>query len=306
MKKQSNFKILAGSFSLGGLKAGVAWMLSSRHGSSRYVCVANVHTLVTSMWDRDLKSANDRADLVVPDGKPLSVCGRLMGHATAGQARGADLMLQTCRQGRKQGMVHYFFGGAEGVSEAAARSLKYLAPGLKVAGAESPPFRALTTRETSRLTRRLRSRRVAVLWVGLGAPKQEKWMAAMKGKIPCTMVGVGAAFDFFAGTVAEAPRLWQKLGLEWFYRLAMEPGRLWKRYLQTIPIFLLLFLVQYFGFCYNSSSRPVRGLKILGFLLCACFAAPSGWAFRVLALVTGLGMPRFAHQIDRFREGRSL
>jgi N-acetylglucosaminyldiphosphoundecaprenol N-acetyl-beta-D-mannosaminyltransferase len=112
--------------------------------------------------------------------------------------------------------------------------------GLKVVGVESPPFRPLTPKEEQTLLAKLKRLKVDLLWVGLGAPKQEKWMARMKGKINCTMLGVGAAFDYYAGTLPEAPRWMQSVALEWLYRLFHEPGRLWKRYFLTNSLFILL------------------------------------------------------------------
>lgn len=152
-------------------------------------------------------------------------------------------MLALARSGGR----HYFYGGAAGVAKKAAASLKTRAPKMIVAGAGSPPFRPLRMAEEKALVAKLKRLKVDYLWVGLGAPKQECWMAAMRGRIPAVMLGVGAAFDFYAGRVAEAPRWMQRVGLEWLFRLAQEPGRLWKRYLLTNGAFLLLAPLELLG-----------------------------------------------------------
>jgi N-acetylglucosaminyldiphosphoundecaprenol N-acetyl-beta-D-mannosaminyltransferase len=161
-------------------------------------------------------------------------------------------MLAVARRGGR----HYFFGGAPGVAQAAAKRLKGLAPKMTVAGAESPPFRPLNAEEEKALLSRIRRLKVDVLWVGLGAPKQECWMAAMQGRLPATMVGVGAAFDFYAGTVAQAPRWMQQAGLEWAHRLVQEPRRLWKRYLLCNSLFLLLAPLELLGLWPQAEAKP--------------------------------------------------
>jgi N-acetylglucosaminyldiphosphoundecaprenol N-acetyl-beta-D-mannosaminyltransferase len=155
----------------------------------------------------------------------------------------------------EQGGRYYFFGGAPGVAKKAAARLKALAPKMTVAGAESPPFRPLTPAQEKALLARIKRLKVDVLWVGLGAPKQERWMAAMQGRLPATMVGVGAAFDYYAGSVAEAPRWVQKAGLEWAYRLKEEPRRLWRRYVLTNSLFLLLAPIELLGLWPRGSAR---------------------------------------------------
>jgi N-acetylglucosaminyldiphosphoundecaprenol N-acetyl-beta-D-mannosaminyltransferase len=226
-----------------GTADGAADWIARGLGRPRFVCVCNVHTAMQSFWDPALRAANDAADLKVPDGKPLSVLARLKGVKDCRQVRGGDLMLAVAKRGGR----HYFYGAGPGVAQAAARALKRKARKMVVVGAESPPFRPLTVAEEKSLLSRLHRLKVDVLWVGLGAPKQEIWMHAMRRRLPVTMVGVGAAFDFYAGTVAEAPRWMQRTGLEWLYRLAKEPGRLWQRYLLTNSLFLLLAPLELLG-----------------------------------------------------------
>jgi N-acetylglucosaminyldiphosphoundecaprenol N-acetyl-beta-D-mannosaminyltransferase len=241
-----SFALFGQRYFEGSLAQAGAWILAGA-GASRYVCVANVHTAMSSLWDGDLRAANDAADLKVPDGRPLSILARWKGRAGAAQLRGADLLLEVARQGVKKKARHYFYGGAPGVAAAAAARVQALVPGVLVAGVESPPFRPLEVAEEKALATRLRRLKVTVLWVGLGAPKQERWMHAMRGRLPATMVGIGAAFDYYAGTLAEAPGWMQRASLEWLYRLVKEPGRLWKRYLLTNSVFLALAPVELLG-----------------------------------------------------------
>lgn len=226
-------------------------LIGSWRGKSRVVCVSNVHTAMQSLWDPALREANRLADLRVPDGRPLSWMARLKGRFQAGQVRGADLMLALAQRGGR----HYFYGGQAGVAKKAAAALKARAPKMSVAGAEAPPFRPLTAAEERALIAKLKRLKVGTLWVGLGAPKQERWMAAMRGRIPATMLGVGAAFDFYAGSVAEAPRWMQGAGLEWLFRLVQEPGRLWRRYLSTNLAFLALAPIELLGL-WPRDGRP--------------------------------------------------
>jgi N-acetylglucosaminyldiphosphoundecaprenol N-acetyl-beta-D-mannosaminyltransferase len=237
-----SFSLFGQRYFRGSLPQAARWILD-RPRRSRMVCVANVHTAMQSLWDAELRAASAGAELRVPDGRPLAWMAQWKGITGASQVRGADLMLAVAKQGGR----HYFFGGAPGVAKAAAARLKALAPKMTVAGAEAPPFRPLSAAEEKALLARIKRLKVDVLWVGLGAPKQERWMAAMQGRLPATMVGVGAAFDYYAGTVAEAPRWVQRAGLEWAYRLKEEPRRLWRRYLLTNSLFLWLAPVELLG-----------------------------------------------------------
>jgi N-acetylglucosaminyldiphosphoundecaprenol N-acetyl-beta-D-mannosaminyltransferase len=237
-----SFALFGQRYFCGTVDGAADWVMRKPR-QSRYVCVSNVHTAMQSLWDPALRAANDAADLKVPDGKPLSVLARLKGVQDCRQVRGGDLMLAAAKRGGR----HYFYGAGPGVAQAAAKALKRQARNMVVAGAETPPFRALTVKEEKALLARIKRLKVDVLWVGLGAPKQELWMHAMRQRLPLTMVGVGAAFDFYAGTVAEAPRWMQAMGLEWLHRLATEPRRLWKRYLVGNGLFLLLAPVELLG-----------------------------------------------------------
>ncbi|WP_372422887.1 WecB/TagA/CpsF family glycosyltransferase [Salinarimonas chemoclinalis] len=212
---------------------------------TRTVCFSDVHSIMRAQEDPAHRAALAAADLVMPDGQPLAWTGRLRGHAGVERVCGPDFLTAFCRATAAQGWGHYFYGGADGVAHALAERLAAQAPGLVVAGAETPPFRALSEEERQETLARIRASGARVLWVGLGCPKQEKWLhdngPALEG-IVC--LGVGAAFDFATGRVRRAPRVMRRLGLEWLHRLASEPRRLWRRYLVLAPRFVLATLME--------------------------------------------------------------
>jgi N-acetylglucosaminyldiphosphoundecaprenol N-acetyl-beta-D-mannosaminyltransferase len=190
--------------------------------------------------DPEMRKATTGAALILPDGVGIILAARLLGYGPRHRATGPELMLKLCDLGRKYGFRHFFYGGAEGVAERLARRLGNLYPGLTVAGACCPPFRSLSAEEDLDLVKQINDARPDVLWVGLGAPKQEKWMVEHAGRISAAaMIGVGAAFDFHSGNVKWAPPWVRKLGLEWAYRLVLEPKRMWRRNVDS-PLFLLL------------------------------------------------------------------
>lgn len=216
--------------------------------SRQYVCVANVHTITESQRHARLRQINNRAGMVTPDGMPLVWVSRQMGQRQVSRVYGPDLLLAACERSLRTGWSHYFYGGAEGVAGEMADALSRRFPGLAVAGVESPPFHALTAEEDRQAVARINASKADLLWVGLGAPKQEYWMADHLGRIDApVMIGVGAAFDFHAGVKKQAPLWMRRSGLEWLHRLASEPQRLWKRYLLNNPYFILLILLQLSG-----------------------------------------------------------
>lgn len=161
---------------------------------------------------------------------------------------GPDLMLALCERSLEKGYRHFFYGGAPGVPERLAERLGARFPGLRVVGTFSPPFRPLTLEEDEKVVRMINGASPDILWVGLGAPKQERWMAEHRDRLRVpVMIGVGAAFDFYAGVKRQAPRWMQRAGLEWLFRLCQEPRRLWRRYLLNIPRFLCLVAAQELG-----------------------------------------------------------
>lgn len=214
-----------------------AW---AREGESRYVCVANVHMVMEAHDDPTFRALVNAADLVTPDGMPLVWTLRRKGYARQERVYGPELTLRVCERAAREGLPVGFYGGHPSALEALVESLKARFPGLQVAYAYSPPFRPLTPEEDERVVQAINASGARILFVGLGCPKQERWMADHKGRVRAVMLGVGAAFDLHAGRVRQAPPWMQRLGLEWFFRLLQEPGRLWKRYLKHNPRFLWL------------------------------------------------------------------
>lgn len=206
---------------------------------SRYVVLANVHVTVTASRDAQFWAAVTDADMAAPDGAPVAWMLRQLG--VTGQARvsGPDLtwaLLQRCESER---LPVYFFGSSVGTLKQLAVRISETYPKLMVAGYESPPFRPMTPEEDGQTVERINSSNAGLVFVGLGCPKQEYWMQAHRGQINAVMLGVGAAFDFHAGTVSRAPAWMRRHGLEWLHRLLSEPRRLWRRYLVTNTLFVL-------------------------------------------------------------------
>jgi N-acetylglucosaminyldiphosphoundecaprenol N-acetyl-beta-D-mannosaminyltransferase len=225
----------------------------------RYVCVADVHAVMESRWDASLRRIHNRADLVTTDGMPLVWLCRLAGERHAERIYGPDLMLALCAHSLARGYRHFFFGGREGVADILAGRLAARHPGLTVAGTLTPPFRAMSEAETEEAIATINAQQPDIVWVGLSTPKQERWMAAVLGRIAApVMIGVGAAFDFHAGTVRQAPRFIQRSGFEWAFRLAMEPRRLWRRYARSIPEFMLLATLQRLGLRRFDMGEPAE------------------------------------------------
>jgi N-acetylglucosaminyldiphosphoundecaprenol N-acetyl-beta-D-mannosaminyltransferase len=214
-----------------------------------YVCVTTVHGVMECQWSEELRQIHNNAGLVTPDGMPLVWLTRSQGHTHVQRVYGPDLMLALCAHSVHRGYRHYFYGGADGVAQELAHCLTKRFPGLQVAGASTPPFRPLTDVEDERAVAEINSTQPDIVWVGLGAPKQEYWMAAHVGRVTApVLIGVGAAFDFHTNRKQQAPRWMQRNGLEWLYRLANEPRRLWKRYLVYNTLFVGHVLLQISGF----------------------------------------------------------
>jgi N-acetylglucosaminyldiphosphoundecaprenol N-acetyl-beta-D-mannosaminyltransferase len=212
-------------------------------GESRYVCVATVNNLIEGCDDPGYNALMEAADLVTPDGMPLVWGLRLLGVPDASRVYGPDLTPLVCEEAARRGVPVGFYGGQADVLDDLAASLTTRYPGLRIAYRWSPPFRPLTAEEEAKVADDLVRSGTRVLFVGLGTPKQERWMADHKG-LPMVMLGVGAAFDFLSGRKRQAPRALQGLGLEWLYRLVREPRRLWRRYLYRNPRFVALFAAQ--------------------------------------------------------------
>ena len=206
---------------------------------SRVVFICNAHSVVTAQQDAAFRAALAQADLATPDGWPVAWMLRRLG--ARGQARlsGPDLMLDYCEQAAGSGESIFLLGSTPQTLQALQGNLLQRWPALRIAGAMSPPFRHLSTAEDEAIVQRINASGAGTVWVSLGCPKQELWMADHRGRVQAVMLGVGAAFDFHAGTVARAPTWMRKNGLEWLHRLASEPKRLWKRYLYTNSAFVL-------------------------------------------------------------------
>jgi len=207
--------------------------------SGSYVCVSNVHMCMETYDSPDFRNIVNQADLVVADGKPISVVQKLLGHRGAKQVRGQDLVNALCKVSAEKGLKIGFYGGnSSTLLQTVTSRLIGNYPGLSVHYAYAPPFRPLTREEDRDVVSQIDAAGVDILFVGIGCPKQEIWMARHKSQLSCVMLGVGAAFDFIAGNKKHAPRWMQWLCLEWLFRLFSEPKRLWKRYLQQNPRFL--------------------------------------------------------------------
>jgi N-acetylglucosaminyldiphosphoundecaprenol N-acetyl-beta-D-mannosaminyltransferase len=213
----------------------------------RYVCVSNVHSLMSCQTDAELRAIHNAAGMVTPDGMPLVWLSRRGGYRHVARVYGPDLLLALCEHGLRHGYRHYFYGGAEGVAERLAVQLTARFDGLQVVGTYTPPFGALSPAEDAHITAQIAESGAHIVWVGLGMPKQERWMADHTARLPQVLIGVGAAFDFHSGRKRQAPRWMQRHGLEWLFRLASEPRRLWRRYLTTIPPFVVLAAAQQLG-----------------------------------------------------------
>jgi N-acetylglucosaminyldiphosphoundecaprenol N-acetyl-beta-D-mannosaminyltransferase len=193
--------------------------------------------------DPELRRIHNVSGLTTPDGMPMVWAGHRAGAAHMRRVYGPDLMLELCQLAARRGWSSFFFGGGPGVPELLAERLTARFPGLRVVGTWSPPFRALTPEEDKAVVDRINRSGADLVWIGLSTPKQERWMADHRD-LPMVMIGVGAAFDFLSGRKRQAPRALQGLGLEWLYRLAHEPRRLWRRYLYRNPRFVALFAAQ--------------------------------------------------------------
>jgi N-acetylglucosaminyldiphosphoundecaprenol N-acetyl-beta-D-mannosaminyltransferase len=216
-------------------------------GDKGYVCVAATHTVMVCQEDREMFEAVVNADLVVPDGQPVVWAMNALGYRLSSRVYGPDLMAHYCRRAGKTGTRMFLYGGRnQGALVQLALNLRRRDPGLRIVGGYAPPFRELTAEEEDAIVAEINASGADVVWVGIGVPKQEKWMARMRERLDApVLVGVGAAFDFHAGLVPQAPPWMQTLGLEWAYRLTHEPRRLWKRYLRYNPRFVSGFTRQY-------------------------------------------------------------
>ncbi len=216
----------------------------ARGSESRYVCCASVNNIMEAHDSPEFRGVMNAADLVTSDGMPLVWLLRLLGIRNAGRVYGPDLTRHVLTAAEQADIPVAFFGGSKEVLAALLRRVAVDHPALRVVYAESPPFRASTMEEDARTIDAIVSSGARIVFVGLSTPKQDRWMHAHREEIPAVMLGVGAAFDFLAGTKPQAPKWMQSSGLEWLFRLSTEPRRLWRRYLRHNPRFAVLAVVQ--------------------------------------------------------------
>ena len=217
-------------------------------GKKEYVCVRDAHGLVRCQKDPELRSVHNRAFLVTPDGMPLVWALKHAGHSESGRVYGPDLMLSVFEAGRANGLRHFFYGATTKTLEQLQARLLLRFPDALIVGSYAPPFRELSKQEEGDIVDRINRSGADIIWVGLGSPKQELWMARMRERLDASMlIGVGAAFDFHAGLKRQAPRIIQRSGFEWAFRLLCEPRRLWLRYAVVVPTFISLTIVQRLG-----------------------------------------------------------
>jgi len=211
---------------------------------SRYVCICNVHSVVTATQDAEFRDVVNQADMATPDGMPIAWALRKLGFKDQKRINGPDLMWKYCERAAREGKAVYFFGSTDKTLKLLSEKIHMMLPTLSIAGIYSPPYRKLSDEEDAGIVSVINNSGAGVVFVGLGCPKQEKWMAGHRGRIQAVMIGVGAAFDYHAGTLKRAPLWMQDRGLEWFYRLCAEPRRLWRRYLVTNTLFVFGFTQQ--------------------------------------------------------------
>ena len=221
-----------------------------------YICVSNVHTTVMAFRDEEYRKVQNSGAMALPDGQPLSIVSRRRGYVQAKRVPGPDLMPAILNLSQEKGYTHYFYGSTKSTLEQLKKAVLSKYPKVKIVGMYAPPFRELTEEEDEKITRRINDSGADFVWVALGAPKQEKWMYEHRGRVGGLMIGVGAAFDFIAGTVKRAPMWMQKLCLEWVFRIMQDPKRMIPRYLNTNFAFL------YYVHKESKEQRGKRGKKL--------------------------------------------
>ena len=233
--------LISMSISLGNYEEFMEKFLTLAKGRiSSYVCVANVHMLIEAYQDNDFQKVVNGADIVTPDGLPVAKGLKFLYGIRQDRVAGMDILPDLLRCSKEQDLSVYFYGGTQEVLDATKEFCQRHFPNLKIAGMHSPPFRELTETETEAIIHQINQVQPHLVFVALGCPKQEKWMAAMKGKISSCMLGIGGALPVMIGLQKRAPLWMQKYSLEWFFRLLQEPRRLFRRYFITNSLFLYL------------------------------------------------------------------
>jgi N-acetylglucosaminyldiphosphoundecaprenol N-acetyl-beta-D-mannosaminyltransferase len=219
----------------------IGWARAARPG---YVCVANVHMVMEAFDDPSFRKTVNDAAIVTPDGVPLVWALRRLGVTNATRVYGPTLTQVLCTAAEAESVPVAFIGGTQDTLDALNDVIQMRWPSLRVVYTWSPPFRALTPHEEDRMIRDVNSSGARMVFIGLGCPKQERWMGRLHARINAPLIGVGAAFDFISGRKAQAPGMLQRVGLEWLFRLVSEPARLWRRYVYHNPRFIVYFAQQ--------------------------------------------------------------
>jgi N-acetylglucosaminyldiphosphoundecaprenol N-acetyl-beta-D-mannosaminyltransferase len=218
------------------------------NGRKEYVCVRDAHGVVRCQKDPELRSIHNRAFLVTPDGMPLVWALKHAGHLESGRVYGPDLMLSVFEAGRSKGLRHFLYGATPKTLEQLQARLLGRFPEAQITGCYAPPFHEPSPQQEADIADRINRSGADIVWVGLSSPKQELWMARMRDRLEASMlIGVGAAVDFHAGVRRQAPKIIQRSGFEWAFRLLCEPRRLWRRYAFVVPTFLSLTALQRLG-----------------------------------------------------------
>ncbi len=251
-------QILTSMISTGGYQRFIDQIFHlAEHKRSSYVCFANVHMLIEAYKDPAFNRVVNQADMATPDGAPLSVGLKLLYGKKQDRVAGMDVFPHLLKEAAARKKTVYLFGSTPEVLEAIVKKAQKQIPGINIVGYLSPPFRKLSDKEEADIVQQINEAKPDLLMVALGCPKQEKWAAAHKGKIESCMLAVGGAFNVYAGIQDRAPKWMQRFSLEWLYRLIQEPGRLWKRYLVTNSLFVMLF-IKYYIQVKTKSGNPLE------------------------------------------------
>lgn len=216
---------------------------SKTSSASKYVCVANVHMLIESYLNNDFAVKVREADIVTPDGIPITWALKILHGVKQDRVAGMDILPDLLKRAEGENIAVYFYGGTSDMLCKTKNYVRKRYPALNIAGSYSPPFRELSREEEEEIVLKINESRAKIVFVVLGCPKQEKWMAAMKGRIHSTMIGIGGALPVLIGMQKRAPLWMQTSGLEWLFRLLQDPKRLWKRYFVTNSLFIYLLIL---------------------------------------------------------------
>ncbi|MCM3127712.1 WecB/TagA/CpsF family glycosyltransferase [Paenibacillus provencensis] len=217
----------------------------ARNDEPNYVCICNTHSVVTASKDEKFKDVINTAGLSTPDGMPLVWALKMYGYNNQDRVDGPTLMVKLCERSADNKLNIFFYGSTEETLETLVDKMKNQYKGINICGKYSPPFRELTTEEDEQVISMINGSNADIVFVSLGCPKQEYWMFDHRDKVKGVMIGVGAAFDFYIGKVKRPPAIFQKMGMEWFFRLIHEPKRLWKRYAYNNPVYIFKFITTY-------------------------------------------------------------